>query len=271
MRHPKKVANNAKTLKRVLMPICAATAMSLSLSFTPAQAGFVTTVFGPAQWQASDATLGISGYTIENFEDATLASGLQIARLNGAAGNFGPTSTLPATSVFDPTTDTDLGDTSLQAFLRGRWDGSHVLVNHPGPPFTFWYGDAGNWKDLQFSFAPGTTSVGFSLQQMELRNNRLIVNGVTIASDLLGLLGTPESETQGNFTFNSRNGYIRIDATGNDTIQTITLDNDSGDGYAIDHLAFLTVQDNSVPEPGSLGLLGLGLALLAQRARRSRA
>jgi hypothetical protein len=242
-----------------------------------AHAGFVVTTFGAGQWAASDATLGVAGYTIENFEDTALAAGLTISRLNGASGNFGPASVLPVGSVFDPATDNDTNPSdlsqSIQAFRRGVWDGAHVLINNPGPASYHWYGDSGNWKDLQFDFQGGSTSVGFSLQQMDRTNNRLSINGTVVVTDLLTLLGAQtefQSATEGPFTFNSRNGYIRIDATGVDLIQNITLDNDSGDGFAVDHLAFLPVPASAVPESGGLPLFVLGLATLALRRRLGR-
>ncbi|GEM_PF-1458498 len=241
-----------------------------------AHAGFVVTTFGASQWGASDSTLGVAGYTIEDFENTALAAGLTISRLNGANGNFAPTSVLPVGSVFDPSTDNDtnVGDPSqsLQVLRRGVWDGGHVLINNPGPAFYHWYLDSGNWKDLQFDFQGGSTSVGFSLQQMELTNNRLLINGTVFVSDLLALLGAEtelQNGTEGPFAFNSRNGYIRIDATGVDLIQSITLDNDSGDGFAVDHLAFLPVPA-AVPEPGGLPLVVIGLVTLALRRRSGR-
>lgn len=235
-----------------------------AVAATPAGAAIVFTTFSHTQWGASDATLGVSGYTIENFEDTALAPGLYVARPLGTAGTFTATNTLPATSVFNPTLDPA---PVVKAFLQGVWDGANVIVNHPGPAVSGgsnWYFDSTNFRDLEFTFDPGTISVGFSLQQLEQHGNRLLVNGTEIISDLFTAMGNGTDSSQA-FPFASRNGYIRIDATGGDTISSIRLANNLGDGFAIDHLAFNTV---AAPEPGALGLLGFGLTLLAARRRR---
>lgn len=259
------------TLTRTLRILCS---LGLGIASCGAHAAYTFTTFSSAQWGASDATLGVSGYSIEDFEDTALAAGLEVSRLNGAAGNFGPSSVLPANSVFDPLSDndTDVANpaNSIQAFRRGVWDGSHVLINHPGPAFYHWYGDSANWKDLKFDFAEGVSSVGFSLEQMDQHGNRLLINGVEQISDLLGLMGADtefQNATEGPFSFNSRHGYLRIDATNGDVIHSITFDNAFGDGVAIDHLAFKTVAA-PVPAPGALLLLGSGLCGLAMRKRR---
>ena len=260
------------SLTRSLRLLCG---VGLGFATCAAHAAFTTTTFTAAQWGASDATLGVSGYTIENFEDSALANGLSVSRLNGAVGNFGPSTLLPAASVFDPLTDndTDVANpaNSIQAFRRGVWDGGHVLINNPGPAFYHWYGDSANWKDLQFDFGRGASSVGFSLQQMDLHGNRLLVNGVELIGDLLGLLGAEnefQAATEGPFSFNSRNGYLRIDATAGDVIHSITFDNNAGDGFAVDHLAFMPVP-STVPVPGSLVLLGSALVALRTVRRRA--
>jgi hypothetical protein len=243
-----------------------ATAMALGMAAVqPAAAAIVFTSFSHTLWGASEATLGISGYTIENFEDTALAPGLYVARPLGTAGTFAATSTLPASSLFDPTTDPST--VGVKAFLQGVWDGSRVIVNHPGPGVSGganWYNDSSNFRDLEFTFDPGTVSVGFSVQQLEQNGNRVLVNGVEVISNLFTTMGNGTDTSQA-FPFASRNGYIRFDATGGDTITSIRIANNLGAGFAIDHLAFNVV---ATPEPGAIGLFGLGLTLLAARRRR---
>lgn len=79
----------------------AASVVVAAASVAPASAfTFVTT---PAsQWGATDATLGISGFTIENFEDTTLAPGLRIGRSGPVTR--APAATLLSNDVFNPLT-----------------------------------------------------------------------------------------------------------------------------------------------------------------------
>ena len=172
-------------MKKLLVGMTLAAALAGS-----AHASVSIAVFNATQWGAGDATIGVAGYRIENFEDQTLAAGLQIARSGGAAGNFSATSTLPSTSVFAGLTDDPefyLGN-PLLAFDQGAWDGTHGLINHPGPSFaappSTWYGDSGNWGDLTFLFSGGVTSVGFSLDQVDARPDRILINGTLVVGDL---------------------------------------------------------------------------------------
>lgn len=63
----------------------------------------------------------------------------------------------------------------------------------------------------------------------------LSINGVVVG-DLGSLTGLPTSSARG--------GYAIITATGNDVISSIKLDNQSGDGFVLDYLAF-----SDVPSP----------------------
>jgi len=114
------------------------------------------TAFGPASWGVSDATLGVAGYTIEDLEDTTLATGLQIQFTSPSLGGYGPTSTLPF--VFNPATD-DCCSAVLNSSLI--WDGTKGLVNRPFVPITT-YANDGGWGDVDPLFAGGATSIGFS-------------------------------------------------------------------------------------------------------------
>jgi hypothetical protein len=206
-------------------------------------AGDTIASFGPGSWAASDTTLGISGFTVENFEDLTLAPGLSI-QINAAA-NYGPSGTLPFT--FDPLANDPNG---LKVFNGGAWDGTRGIINRP-IALGLGYND-GQWGDITFAIAGGATSFGFSLQQME-HPLAIFVNG-----QLFG--NVPLAASSG------RNGYLRIDASPGHTIQSVKLDNSNGDGWMIDHVAFNPA--SAVPLPSAVCggvVLLVGLALRRKR------
>lgn len=240
-----------------------------------AHASVSISIFGANQWGASDATLGVAGYTIENFEDTTLTGGLQVARSGGTSGNFAATSLLPGTSVFNGVTDDPalyFGQ-PLKAFSQGAWDGTHGLINHPGPSFYpgapgNWYSDSGNWADLTFLLPTGVTSIGFSLDQVE-RADQILINGNLVVSNLIGLVGPyTANDTQAGLTFAARNAYLRFDST--EAITSLKIVSASGDGYMIDHFAF-NAPTGAVPEPGAWALMIAGFAGAGVALRRRRA
>jgi hypothetical protein len=193
------------------------------LAFNPAPTGkFRVTGRGGEQWGINDAVLGVAGLGSEEFEDPTLAAGVQV-EISGVPNGLPKTSTLPAT--FSPTAD---DPNPAATFTPGVWAGERVLLNRATPP-PVGYVDS-NWGDVTFHFAPGVASVGFSAMNVDLPAG-LAVNGVSVRglSDVLGIN-------------TGRNGYVRIDAAEGQLIQSVTIANSGnptgGDGIAFDHLAF---------------------------------
>lgn len=225
--------------------------LALGMAAVPAMAGFTVTPFQNNLWGASDATLGVAGYTIEDFEDVNLAAGLQVS-VTSPNGNLAQTSTLPST--FKPSDDVNGNAFTLGG--GGVWDGQHGIINTRTNQ-TFTYTESGSWGLLTFHFTNGATSIGFSLQQMD-RDANLLVNGVSI--------GTMFGLAPGFNLTNGRQGYVRIDATGSDVINSVAVQDafGFGDGYMFDHVAY-----NAVPEPSTLALFGLGALALVVRRRRS--
>lgn len=218
---------------------------------TAAHGAFVVNSYSAAGWGGSDASIGVSGYTIDDLEDVNLVSGLQIGVIS-PNGNLAPTSTLPNT--FKPSDDAYGSAFTLGG--GGAWDGEHGVINTRTNQ-TFNYAEPGSWGNLTFYFGPSVTSAGFSVQQMD-RDATIMVNGASIGN---------VSVLAPNFSSgNGRQGYLRVDATGGDTISSLGIQDafGGGDGYMFDHVAF-----QSVPEPISLVALCGGLGLLARRRRVS--
>jgi DNA-binding winged helix-turn-helix (wHTH) protein len=197
-------------------------AVSFAASSSQANQEFTIRTFDPGTWPRTDAEIGVEGFVIEDFEDASLAPGLQM-ELSDCTDNFASTETLPM--VFNP----DVHDTGgARVFNVGLWDGSNLFINRRTPP-PHGYADF-QWCDVTFHIQEGATSFGFSLDDMDL-NTELFVNGVSQAN-LRRLL--PSGTL--------RNGYVRIDAAPGKTIRYVKVANKANDktsdGIAFDHVAF---------------------------------
>ena len=200
-----------------------------------------------------DAALGLTGFTIENFENVNLVSGLSIEYLNP---NNGPVTTLSQTY-------TD----GSGVFSNNNWDGNRALIN------TFdndiWFGgpngDVRQKISQRITFNVGSVDffgIGLGNFQADLADHALLINGVEVVSAL---------EDMSNFTsgINIRNGYLMILADSTEKIQSVGFelrfngtsnpisDGLQSDGLIFDHLAFGNVQ--AVPIPPSLFLFLSGL------------
>jgi hypothetical protein len=167
----------------------------------------------------SNGQLGLGDARVERFEDATLEPGLQVVLTTGN-GSYGPTSTLP--SVFNTSVDA-FGS----AFQNTQWDGLAALVN-TATNQTRLYNDANNWGDIELRFDPPVKLAAFSIAQRE-------------ASTILSINGVGRGEFGTYFVISpssGRGGYAVVEATGNDTISSILLDNRGGDGFVIDAVAY---------------------------------
>ncbi|HPY29322.1 MAG TPA: CARDB domain-containing protein [Verrucomicrobiota bacterium] len=189
------------------------------LAFTTNPPPFRLTGFDPAHWGTDDWALGVAGWFVEDFEQTNLAPHLLIG-CETAAGNSPLAGTLP--NVFNPTND-PFGN----AFHGAPWTGSAGLLNTRDNQ-SHSYAETAAWGALVLQFTVPMRAVGFSVQQME-SDTRLIINGGDYGS-LTRLAGLAAGS--------GRQGYVRIEATGTNTITALKLDNAPGDGFVLDHLTY---------------------------------
>ncbi len=194
--------------------------------------------FAPTTFNANtslmDQTLGVTGFTIENFEDNNFVDGLTISA-NGS-------------TPFSQAPPVNFGSSLV-------WDGTLGIDAYNSLGFP-----AVTVDTMTFHLAQGASSFGFGTANMEIRRNpdlNIVVNGVT---DL-----GPISEMPGYFdtivTGSQRNIYVRLDAVG-ETINTVTINwgptvSLGLDNIVFDHVAFNTAP--LVPEPTTFGLILIGL------------
>jgi hypothetical protein len=204
-------------------------------------------------WGDTDANLGVTGFTIVNFESKPLPSNLGISFVNGYDGTTGNWTTGFGGNL--PFIVSPSDDHAGSAFSTAAWDGTHFLVNVPTIPITSYSASFG-WGDITLSFKTGARAVGFSMQQANL-NDTFLVNGAQV-TDVSTLFGNVSG---------GRQGYVLFSATGASVINTLTIHaarNTYTDGWAIDHLAYAA----AVPEADSYVMLLTGLGLLGFIARR---
>jgi len=230
-----------------------------------ARASIVLTFFPVSDFNPNsalmDATLGLTGYTIDGFESTTLISGLTISLSGGV-----PSTTL--TSLPNLFNENTCGNLTQNA----AWDGTDTVINIPTNSMSNCSSPANIANVITFNYAPGTTSFGLGMgnfqsldtppNQFPITNHELFVNGVDegVIETLAGANWTPGLQ---------RNAYLRIDATGGTTLTSVGFENISApDVLMLDHLAVLSAT-SAVPEPRMLWLVVAGLLALALVRRNS--
>lgn len=259
----------ARSLRIVrVAPAVGAITLFFLVGVSQAHASSIT-LAGPGAYNVNtatmDASLGLTGRLIENFEDTTLIAGLSIEY------------TYPSSSV----TLTSLPAVFTVPFnaCGKAWDGTHALVNT---------GQNECWSSGQNAIASTITfhvggvdffGIGLADFQSEAVDHSILVNGVQIAT--VESLANFVSDTPG------RNAYLMITADPGEVIDSVgfrLITNSIGDtfmgspvnqgrpidGLVFDHLAIgSSRQPTSVPEPGTLLLIGTGaVGLVARRLRK---
>ncbi|HVP11465.1 MAG TPA: PEP-CTERM sorting domain-containing protein [Phycisphaerae bacterium] len=230
-----------------------------------AHAAIILNFFPASDFNANtsvmDAALGITGFTIDTFEQTALLPGLTISLSGGVTATTW--TSLP-----------NLFDTGVCGSLSvGAWDGTHAATNSITNLLNSCTTPTGLAALTTFNYAPGPTSFGIALSnfqsvnppspQFPITNHELFVNGVD--------LGVLETLAGANWSPGIvRNAYLRIDTTGGSTITSVGFQNlvttGQADFLAFDRLAVL--QSSGVPEPGSGWLLFFGAAFVGLRLFR---
>ena len=216
------------------------------------QAGFIVTAFTGSTYSADtaamDAALGISGYTVEDFEDTALISGLTISFDGNIAADTSFT-TLPKTfdSAGEPQT------------ANNFWDGTRVLTNAGNgqngpflrrPPPT----QRSHWPlPPRWSGRAGELPVGHRERDEPVSGDR-----PHPVRERPGI-GTVEALAGANWTggITLRNAYLRIEGTDGDLITSVRFRNDTGSDFLVfDRFAVFADPVQAVPEPSALLLFG---------------
>ncbi|NEQ34984.1 MAG: hypothetical protein F6K40_01120 [Okeania sp. SIO3I5] len=181
---------------------------------------FTVTAYSPTDF--SDELAGISGFTIEDFEDTTLIPGLSV---EWSGPQTGPFTTLPRI----------INNSDYWFTPNNAWDGENMLGN---------FNPSGGYADITtLNFANNATSVGIGISNYQYNGATLQING-----NIYGGLSDFNPVIRGL----GKNVYLKIDAQEGEVINSIGIDGLSGDFIGFDHVA-VNSSDNitPVPEPSS--------------------
>ena len=198
-----------------------ATMLWIIIASTPAHALTITTYgynYYDTETGITDTTLGVGGFTIEDFEDSTLVNGLTVSGNGGFPYNAG----------------------------TSAWDGSkayYLLIS----------GSA----TTTFGINSGATSFGIGLSQFEdYKYGTTVsvdVNGTNVVVDLLN-----DIDYNPYYWVSNRNMYVRFDAGLGEVINSVNFGIAAhGDGVFFDHVAFNAIPEPTTMLLLGFGLVGL--------------
>jgi hypothetical protein len=182
-----------------------------------------------------DQSLGLTGCTIENFEDGTLVRGMSIKMEGYFGGNlypYGPITQNPPTFSYG----------------ANFWDGGRYLINLPNDSH-------GHRSNTVFYFSNSIYPYGLSFFGTGLASfyadYSLYVNETLVCSHIAQIP---------NYTYTAdeqRNGYLKITAGPGESIWSVRFKQNVVNTYieqiALDHIAI-----RAAPEPATIAMLVLG-------------
>jgi hypothetical protein len=219
-----------------------------------AQASIIYTVSGPGATQTDEQVFldQLQSSTTEGFEGKT--AGYQNAVINTGVGVFTGSGNATGQSCNQMGFTCGDGLGIVEGNLYGRFPMPNVGVNEK-------YLDSLDHQYIDFKPLAGMTAIGFFLTDPNDQGGTLdfTVDGGSFSESIDNILGTNRQKSGKAYylSFFSLNGAIES--------LSFNMDNTS-DGIGIDNVTV-----GRVPEPGTLALLGLGLAGLAVSRKRKQA
>ncbi|WP_165855289.1 PEP-CTERM sorting domain-containing protein [Marinobacter sp. JSM 1782161] len=236
-----------------ILGLTAGVALGVAGVASSANAALMLSVSGEGEAAAQAAESAFfsklkSGYLTEGFESYTAGTGSQANTISTSVGDFTQDVAGTGGSCDDGGFSCSGGVAILDAGSTPFFGRSAVPT---GPDNDNWL-DSMDSQEMTFSVLDGYNAVGFYITDPNDEGGYLTVSGMTFSYE--ALFGSSLDDGQVFYV-----SLIDTDGLGEITFYS----NNESDGYGIDNVTV-----GEVPEPGTLALLGLGLAGVGVMRRR---